>query len=252
MSSRTAGHRKKVTLVRKTHTNHTIQFKQRRRYTMEVFAKPTSKIIKEAQSTVAFAILEKITREGQPMTQVKQHEAMYTMYHGETDSAGNRTKLGMVDWFLNAQGVFAQLFVPVSSTADGKHEILPHLTGSAGRVCIGETITKELMLQSTMKNENLIDGRSLYKKAHNVSANLRKALVFAKNYLDGNDDPPSGRGMRDYCLHILREMKRTEGSAATQLAAVPDSDDDDDADDGGKDEDSCGRRMLRPKNSLQF
>jgi hypothetical protein len=185
---------------------------------------PTNRLVKEAQSLIAFSIYER-TYHGNKNMQKKDLEAdMGVRYHGipgDTDSIGELEKC------LRGEGVLAGISLPdesislpdESSTAR-EMVVHPFLTRCAGLVVIGTSLPMDHLERSTQAGSNLVAGRSLYAKAEHVAKECRKALVFVQEYLKkGNGGLHSGHTIEDYLEFVLNNMRVIERKKLKEKAA---------------------------------
>jgi hypothetical protein len=171
---------------------------------------PSTKLIKEAQAVIAFAIYESIHR--YTGTKKKKDIAleMGKRFHGDPD---NTDSIGELQKFLKAEGVLSGILTEdeqVSATGTGDREwmVHPFLTRCPGSVVVGSSLPQERLERATNTSRALISGRALKEKAEKVAENCRKAIVFAEEYLKkGNGNLHTGHTIEDYLHFVLIRMK---------------------------------------------
>lgn len=129
-------------------------------------------------------------------------------YHGK-DSIASQKKM-----FMAGQGVYARLFSKdCSPTINGntvsEYSLILHsyLVRQDDRIVkVGSTITEDIISSSTLRNMKQINGMTLFEAGNEALKNSKKAMAITQEFLDSNNNLPSGNNLEDYLDHVLREM----------------------------------------------
>jgi hypothetical protein len=201
---------------------------------------------KEIQATIAFVILDSLYRGNE--TKQKKHliSSLSDCFHGKGNIASQKRL------FMSGHGSYGRLFTKDGGTptinaagnavSDSSYVIHPFLVRQDERkIKIGSTITEDIVGSSTMKTDKLINGDTLYSAGNEALKNCKKALAFSNEFLDSNQNLPSGQTLEDYLNYILQQMyldfskqKTKGGNPIINDDLVEEQDDDDDSASGRK------------------
>jgi hypothetical protein len=206
---------------------------------------PPSNVIKEAQATIAFGVLNELYRRGHTRVSKDLEPLAVDIYHG---IARDKNSVGMIDLFISGEGDFGRLFkepersiTSKDSSASPRFEINPFLTRVPRQLILDPLKYRNYLERSTMsrKRSALLSGRAILAKAKEVSKKVKIANSYAKLHLV-NDDLPSGEDIEDYLQTIVECMVEEEDKEKKEKKAADDKDSDEDDDNDNEEDGAVG------------
>lgn len=74
---------------------------------------------------------------------------------------------------------------------------------------VGKDITERLVSSSTLKRTNLVEGRTIKNNSELAKRNALKCIAYAKVWMKGKNELPSGQSWDDLYEHVYSQMEQS-------------------------------------------
>jgi hypothetical protein len=181
---------------------------------------PPSAVQKECQRVIHFIAHNEVFQM-EDFTDEQKKNKMFTLVHGisatENDDDDDDDQLSLNSLFLSGKHMFKHAFdretINVTDENASTNEVLVlkevlHRQKNV-RYTVGEHITERLVSSSTLKGTNLVEGRTIKNNSELAKRNAVKCIAFAKIWMNGKDELPSGQTWDDLYEHVYSSMERS-------------------------------------------